>query len=112
MKTLYLDVFSGISGDMFLGALIDLGVDFQQLERELKKLNVEGYHLQSGGGQRSHIQGTKFDVHLEHDHDHEDEHDHEHHDHDHGHHHDVHEHGHHHGHKHKHAHEEHEHGRN
>ena len=35
MKTLYLDCFSGISGDMFLGLLIDLGVDKQQLEAEL-----------------------------------------------------------------------------
>ena len=38
MKSLYLDIFSGISGDMFIGALIDLGVKPEQLEAELKKL--------------------------------------------------------------------------
>ena len=71
MKTLYLDIFSGISGDMFIGALLDLGVDFKQLEQELKKLRLDGYHLHSARGQKSQISGTKFDVHLEHDHDHE-----------------------------------------
>ena len=64
MKTLYLDLFSGISGDMFIGALIDLGVDARKLERELKKLKLDGYHLHVARGQKSGIEGVKFDVHL------------------------------------------------
>ena len=64
MKTLYLDLFSGISGDMFMGALIDLGVDPQQLERELKKLKLGSYHLHVAHRQNSGIAGVKFDVHL------------------------------------------------
>ncbi len=70
MKTLYLDLFSGISGDMFLGALLDLGVDFQALERELQKLGLrDDYHLHTSRQQRGCVAGTKFDVHLDHDHD-------------------------------------------
>lgn len=65
MKTLYLDIFSGISGDMFLGALVDVGVDFHALERELQKLALPGYHLHTTRQERGHIAGTKFDVHLE-----------------------------------------------
>lgn len=64
MKTLYLDVFSGISGDMFVGALIDLGADAHKLERELKKLKLEGYHLHATRQRKSGIEGVKFDVHL------------------------------------------------
>jgi len=79
MNTLYLDLFSGISGDMFLGALIDLGVDSGQLEGELRKLPLEGYHLHAGRKLKGGIAGVKFEVHLsgDHDHDHEGrEHDH------------------------------------
>ncbi|MGD0252839.1 MAG: nickel pincer cofactor biosynthesis protein LarC [Verrucomicrobiota bacterium] len=65
MKALYLDLFSGISGDMFLGALIDLGVDADRLERELKKLKLGGYHLHAARKQKSSIEGVKLDVHLE-----------------------------------------------
>jgi hypothetical protein len=102
MKTLYLDIFSGISGDMFVGALLDLGIDAHQFEHELEKLNVDGYHLHVSRGEKSGIAGIKFDVHLA-DHDHGHEH-HHHDDHDHHHHHDDHEqdHGHSHAHSHKH----------
>ena len=64
MKTLYLDIFSGISGDMFLGAMIDLGVDFNALEVELKKLGLDGYTLSANRRQKCAIDGVKFDVHL------------------------------------------------
>lgn len=65
MKTLYLDLFSGIAGDMFIGALIDLGVDPKRLERELKRLKLDGYHLHVSKGNKSGIAGTKVDVCVE-----------------------------------------------
>lgn len=68
MKTLYLDVFSGISGDMFVGALLDLGVTLEQLQEGLRRLEVGGYHLHVERQVRSGIAGFKFDVHLEHGH--------------------------------------------
>lgn len=108
MKTLYLDIFSGISGDMFIGALIDLGVDAHRLERELKKLKLDGYHLHVSQQERQSVAGIKFDVHLAHDHDHEHHHDDgDNHEHEHSH---KHEHHHHeHGHEHHHEHEHHGH---
>jgi uncharacterized protein (TIGR00299 family) protein len=85
MKILYLDLFSGIAGDMFIAALLDLGVDARQLERELKKLKLDGYHLHISRQQKSAIVGVKFDVHLapEPDHEHAHDHGHQHHDHSH-----------------------------
>jgi pyridinium-3,5-bisthiocarboxylic acid mononucleotide nickel chelatase len=70
MKTLYLDLIGGIAGDMFIAALIDLGVDAKKLERELRKLKLDGYHLHISRGEKSSIAGVKFDVHLAHDHGH------------------------------------------
>jgi uncharacterized protein (TIGR00299 family) protein len=64
MKTLYLDLFSGISGDMFIGALIDLGVDSAKLEEELSKLGLDDYHLHFTRSHKGSIAGVKFDVHL------------------------------------------------
>jgi len=76
MKTLYLDIFSGISGDMFIGALLDLGVDPRRLEQELARLPLDGYHLHVSRGHKSSIEGVKFDVHLAHEHEHTHEHTH------------------------------------
>ncbi len=75
MKTLYLDLFSGISGDMFIGALLDVGVAVDQLEAGLARLHLDGYHLHVSRQRKSSIEGVKFDVHLEDDHHH---HEHEH----------------------------------
>jgi uncharacterized protein (TIGR00299 family) protein len=64
---------------MFVSALIDLGADADKLERELKKLKLDGYHLHIARKQKSGIAGVKFDVHLEevrrHGHEHHHEHD-------------------------------------
>lgn len=65
MKTLYLDLISGISGDMFVGALLDLGVRFDDLQAGLDQLGVGGYHLHTARDQKCGITGTKFEVHLE-----------------------------------------------
>jgi uncharacterized protein (TIGR00299 family) protein len=64
MKTLYLDLFSGISGDMFLGALLDLGVSLADLERGLQQLEVSGYHLHARRDKRGDLSGIRFEVHL------------------------------------------------
>jgi pyridinium-3,5-bisthiocarboxylic acid mononucleotide nickel chelatase len=83
MKTLYFDCFSGIAGDMTIGALLDLGLDFDYLKTELKKLPVEGYELKASRVVRSNISAMKFDVIMEdedhHDHDHHHHHHHDHH---------------------------------
>ena len=65
MKTLYLDIFSGISGDMFMGALLDLGVDPTSWSRIGEAAAVTGYHLHATRGRRRGIAGVKFDVHLD-----------------------------------------------
>ncbi len=71
-KTLYLDCFSGISGDMFLGALIDLGVSVESIKAELAALPVHGYRIEAEKRTVTGIVGTAFRVHLveEHVHDH------------------------------------------
>ncbi|WP_152404174.1 LarC family nickel insertion protein [Paenibacillus cellulositrophicus] len=77
MKTLYLDCFSGISGDMFIGALLDAGGDAQRMQKELQKLNIEEeYTLQWSKVNKNGITATKFDVHLQeaHEKDHDEHH--------------------------------------
>ncbi len=65
MRTLYYDCFAGISGDMHLGAMIDLGVDENYLKSELEKLNIEGFHLEVNKDIRRGITGTKATVVIE-----------------------------------------------
>jgi len=62
MKILSYDCFSGISGDMNLGAMIDLGIDPQFLKAELDKLNLPGWELIVEKDQRHGITGTKVTV--------------------------------------------------
>lgn len=62
MKVLYYDCFSGISGDMNLGAMIDIGVDRDYLLRELSKLNLKGYSIKIYDDMRKGITGIKVDV--------------------------------------------------
>lgn len=69
-RVLYFDCFSGISGDMTVGALIDLGVDKDYLINELKKLNIDGYTLEIYKGIKKGIAGTRFNVILESEHHH------------------------------------------
>jgi len=78
MKTLYFDCFSGISGDMTIGALLDLGLDLNYLRSELKKLPVDGYRLEASRVVRSNISAMKFDVRLDNGHDHHHDHAHPH----------------------------------
>ncbi len=129
-RTLYLDASAGVSGDMFVGALVDLGASLDQIRRDVAALGVPGMELRARKVVSRGITGTKFDVldpesgrpvdepqghghdhehgqvHAHgHDHGHAHDHDHGHdHDHDHGHDHD-HDHGHTHDHDHGHAHD-------
>jgi hypothetical protein len=92
---LYFDCFSGISGDMTLGALVDAGLPLDELQRALGSLALGGAHVHARKVLRAGVSATKFTVHehahgaAAHDHA-QDEHHHEHdhgqqHDHDDGH---------------------------
>ena len=61
MRIAYLDCFSGISGDMFLGALVDAGVPFELFEKTVAELNV-GAKLERSRVDRAGIAATKLDV--------------------------------------------------
>ena len=64
MKTVYFDCFSGISGDMILGALVDAGLDVSVLEEELAKLNLADFELTVKKVMKKGITGTKVDVEI------------------------------------------------
>lgn len=61
-KSAYFDCFSGISGDMCLGALIDAGADIDIIKNELAKLPVSSYSISHSKVIRSGISATKADV--------------------------------------------------
>lgn len=76
-KILYLECNSGISGDMTVGALLDLGADRVVLEHALESLGVGGYHLHFGRKVSCGLDAYDFDVHLETEgHEHEENHNH------------------------------------
>ena len=62
MKIAYFDCFSGISGDMTVGALLDAGLKIETLEEELKKLGLSGYQLEVNKVVKKGISATKFNV--------------------------------------------------
>jgi uncharacterized protein (DUF111 family) len=62
MKIVYFDCFSGISGDMILGALIDLGLDPKTLTKHLSKLKLSGYEIEVFKEQRGPITGTRVNI--------------------------------------------------
>ena len=84
MKTLYFDCSSGISGNMTLGALLEIIGDEKYLLEEIKKLNIDGYKIEISKKVKNGITGTYVDVILEHEHHHHDhDHDEHHHHHEH-----------------------------
>ncbi|MBO5244477.1 MAG: nickel pincer cofactor biosynthesis protein LarC, partial [Selenomonadales bacterium] len=123
MNAIYLDCFSGISGNMLLGAFVDCGVSLAEIEEELKKLGIsDEYYFKCEPADKCGIASTHLDVeptnkdhghHHHHHHDHDHSHSvfhkllhkfyHHHHDHDHHHHHS------HDGHSHSHSHGGHDH---
>jgi uncharacterized protein (TIGR00299 family) protein len=70
MKILYLDTFAGISGDMFLGLLVDLGIPPVELESGLKSLPLAGWRLECRRERRLGIEGTRVEVVCEEQHHH------------------------------------------
>lgn len=62
MNTVYLDAFSGLSGDMLLGALLDCGLDFAELQSALSSLSLTGYRLSQRRKTVSGIAAVKFEV--------------------------------------------------
>jgi pyridinium-3,5-bisthiocarboxylic acid mononucleotide nickel chelatase len=64
MKQAYLDCFSGISGDMFVGALLDAGLPLERLLAELKKIPLGSYEFERTRALRGHLVGTRVEIHF------------------------------------------------
>lgn len=63
-QVVFFDCFSGISGDMALGALLDVGLPLDALRAELSKLNLPGWRLDAERGTRRYLAGTRALVHA------------------------------------------------
>jgi pyridinium-3,5-bisthiocarboxylic acid mononucleotide nickel chelatase len=70
LNIIYFDCFSGISGDMVLGALLDLGLSRELLLSELGKLPLDGYRFHTGKEKRGAITGTRVKIEIDHQHHH------------------------------------------
>ena len=64
-RVIYFDCFSGISGDMVLGAFVNLGIDLKIIRKGLQTLDIKGYKLTSRQVKRNGITGTKVNVVLD-----------------------------------------------
>ncbi len=72
MSRLYLECYSGISGDMTVGALLDLGADRGKLERVLQTVPAKGFEVKISKVLKSGIEACDFDVVLDHEHENHD----------------------------------------
>ncbi len=70
MRTLYYNCPAGISGDMNLGAMVDLGVDPDRLVSELEKLPLSGWKVEFLADQRKGVSGTRCQITCPHEHHH------------------------------------------
>lgn len=70
MKIAYFDCFSGASGDMILGALLDAGLSLEHLQQELAKLGLSHYQIDRTAAVKHGVSGTQALVHVEEDHHH------------------------------------------
>ena len=62
MKIAYFDCFSGVAGDMIIGALLDAGLPLDDLKAEINRLGLSGYKLSFEKVTKNHISATKFNV--------------------------------------------------
>jgi uncharacterized protein (TIGR00299 family) protein len=65
MRAVYFDCFAGLSGDMIIGAQLDLGLDVESLKEQLSSLGLDFYKINSRRAVRSGIAAIKFDVEID-----------------------------------------------
>ena len=65
MRIAYIQSIGGASGDMLLGALLDLGLSLETLQSDLNKMDISGYELQVTQDTRCEMRGTKLNVKIQ-----------------------------------------------